>query len=485
MADSDAVSIVLNVDVSQPDDTQSRACFKRGFVNSIQSDATHAQLANARHAVQLGLNVTNLIFDLNKEEHKDLFIWENGQLAFGNSDLIVNRIKQFRTIFLVDQVPEILVQLSGTPFYAKTDEAYTLGERNVENFYPLPCSTCLSSVQQAVADLIVDATQRLDEEGIFWIGTQEPTHTTGFSRTDTPLRELPHVNCWAGTGSEHEPSVKKALGKACREINIVRFINYWRGVALRSKDALSGTKFGGIQLNSHDADLYVYAARELIRQRCPIDLFTIQRYSSYEVIQRNLHEAYQLFQITPGFEHVRIAYDRYSFDNDASAKAREYWLTTAGMSSFLRDEKQIIDLAEIMHSWSYQITGLTWSHEGKDSLLPKVFKWLQDAPTVSRRCSFSSLPDGLGAFALADRSTGHASVAIWNLSTRRQDMQVILQGGADVFQGVPHVLKGTADAIDRITSAVSGHGCSASDVCVSHHGAGFALEPNDFLLISI
>lgn len=475
-------TIALNVDVSQSDETQSQILFKRGFVNSLQTHAGPRQLANARHQVRLGADVTNLIFDLNKEEHKDLFSWKNGQLSFRSSDLIVNRIKRIRTILLVDQVPDILVQLSGTPFRAAVDKTYRLGKDNVENYYPLPNPTCSSSVQQAIADLIVDATRRLGEANIFWIGTQEPTHTTGFSRSDAPLKNLTDATC-ADKGDLTDKKVTKALGTACRKINVVRFINYWHDIVLRSRAALPGTKFGGIQLNSHDNDIYVFAARELVRQQCRIDLYTIQRYSSYQVIQQNLYEVYQIFQRRPAFKHVRVAYDRYSFDNDASDKAREYWLTTAGMSSFLRDEEQIMDRAEIMHSWSYQITGLTWSHGGNTSLLPEVFKWLQEAPKVKRIVAFSSAAPGLGAFALAERSSGRASVAIWNLGEKRQDVRVTLLGGGTKFHGSPHVLKGAADAIHAQAAILRRKG---RDVLVSHTGGdGFALEPNDFLLISV
>jgi len=460
----------LRVDVSQPDETQGQVLFKRGFVNSLQGEASHHQLVNMRHEARLGISVTNLIFDLNKEEHKDVFTWSHGQLSFRSSDMIVDRITKIRTILPVEQVPELLVQLSGTPFYATVDDTYILGTGNVNNYYPLPAPTCVSSVQQAIADLIVDVTQRLGHERIFWIGTQEPTHTTGFAREDLPEKE------------SADPSVAKKAGKKCRKLNVSRFIEYWRGIVLKTRAAFPGARFGAMQLNSHDADIYMYAAHEMVRLGCQIDLFTVQRYSSERRIQENLHKVYDFFQSSPGFEHVRVAYDRYSFDNDPSVEGRTYWLTTAGMSSFLRDESQIMDHAEIMHSWSYQINALDWSHGGKTSLLPQLVGWLQKAPKFKRGVSFSPSAGGLGAFALAARSAGRASVALWNLGDTRREVEVILQGGGDVFKGVPHLLKGASDAIE---AAVGQTKKQKQDVAISDRGAGFALEPNDFVLISM
>jgi hypothetical protein len=476
--------IKLNVDVSEPDETQGKkVLFKRGFVNSLQADATRHQLANAKQQAKLHANSTTFIFDLNLDEHKDVFTWADGELKLKSSDLIVTRIEEFRKILPVEQVPDILVQLSGTPFYAPVNKDYNLGECNVENFYPLPDASCISSVQHAIADLIVDATRRLGQGQIFWIGTQEPTHTTGFSKHDVPLPEHPEVNCWANACNPKKGPVTQAVGKAGREINVRRFINYWKEIVLRSKATFPDAKFGGIQLNSHDADIYVFAAKEIVSQGCPIDIFTVQRYSSYEVIQENLYKVYQFFQGSPGFEHVLVSYDRYSFNNDRSVEGRQYWLTTAGMSSFLRDENQIMNRAEIMHSWNYQITGLDWSHEGKSSLLPQVFEWIQQAPKLKRSVSFSSTVPGLEAFALAEE--GRAAVAVWNLGETLQQVRVILQGGGDVLTGSPHVLKGAADTIDPNFGASAVLRKDGHNMVVSHDGADFGLEPNDFVLISV
>jgi len=462
----------LRVDVSQPDETQGQVLFKRGFVNSLQDEASHRQLENMKHEARLGINVTNLIFDLNKEEHKDVFTWSDGQLSFRSSDMIVDRVTKIRTILLVEQVPELMVQLSGTPFYATVDDTYILGKSNVNNYYPLPAPACVSSVQQAIADLILDVTQRLGHEQIVWIGTQEPTHTTGFTREDLLHKE------------SADRSVRQETGLRCRKLNVSRFIEYWRGIVLKTRAAFPGARFGAMQLNSHDADIYVHVAEEMVRLGCHIDLFTIQRYNSKWRIQENLHKVYDVFQSSPGFEHVRVAYDRYSFNNDPSVEGRMYWLTTAGMSSFLRDENQIMDHAEIMHSWSYQITGLNWSHGGRTSLLPQLVGWLQEAPKVKRGVSFSFPENGLGAFALAERSVGRASVAIWNLGDTRREVEVILQGGGDVFKGVPRVLKGASDAIEAAVGQTEFREEKQS-VAISDQGAGFALEPNDFVLISM
>ena len=121
---------------------------------------------------------------------------------------------------------------------------------------------------------------------------------------------------------------KRAEAARAKQLNVDRFIDYWKPIAaaLRRHRVM----VGGIQLNSHDRDIYSYAAERIIAAHMPLDYVTIQRYSSFEDLVPDAYAAYKTLSTTAGYEHVKVVFDRYRYDNNqTSAGSHEYFTKRA------------------------------------------------------------------------------------------------------------------------------------------------------------
>jgi len=373
------------------------------------------------------------IFDLNADPNAGMFQLDaaTGSLAPNANDAgFVTQLAAVKTA----GVPTF-VQLSGTPRAAPAtwldDQDYVSRESASGNFYPLPRAANVASVQRAIIDAILATEKKPGLGGNVWIGTQEPTHTIGFS----PVATDGSTACAAPRGASPEEKLE------CRKNNIRRFIAYWRPIAKALRR--NSIKVGGIQLNSHDRDLYVFAADELIATQTPIDTFTIQRYSSFDDIVPRAHEAYERFQRAPGYENVKIAFTRYSFDNNQTADSRlDYFTSAAGMVQLLADEHEIMSHAAMMEGYAYQTSGIL----EPTSLAPTVMAWLQTAPAPLRATTVTNAAPGIDAIALVRTGNApHASVAVWNRGAATQDVALVLQRRpyCDPLRGVI-VIRGAA-----------------------------------------
>lgn len=453
-------AVVVSVDCAAPDHaTQQQVTYRRGFVLPVNSDSRDVGASVDASMALTKPNLVTATLDLDSIANSNLFVLakQGESLERNPAETFFSRaMTTLRSRATRNAVPAF-VQVSGTPAVVPStwiEPGFVSREGATGNFYPLPTGDRISNVERAVADWILAQEAIPGQAGNVWIGTQEPSHTLGFP---------------ASCADSSSDSLEKL---ACRKANVDRFVDYWKPIAaaLRRHDV----KVGGIQLNSHDRDIYSYAAERIVATRMPLDYFTIQRYSSFEDLVPNAYAAYQRLHGAAGYEHVKVAFDRYSYDNNqTNAGSREYFTTAAGMISFLTDERQIMDHADMMYGYSYQSSGLTET----GSLLPRVMEWLQRAPAPLRSVSVGPTTKGVEAFALVQTDASpRAYVAVWNVSSQSQVLALELgTSSKSVFADkTPVLLKGSGTTITSQTISIRGNKLSA-----------ITLAPNELALVSV
>ncbi|WP_394842859.1 immunoglobulin domain-containing protein [Pendulispora brunnea] len=443
--------------------------YRRGVVEGFDIGRAHRPpstiVGNVKNDIQTsGVNFLNATLDINSSEDTPFFAYTAPNLtpSTSGSAPLVQTFNLLRSDATSSALPAA-VQISGTPAAypsSNLDSGYERpcppkGPQPVGNFYPLPSpGTMMQVAQNAVESWMGDLNSSFP--GAIWIGTQEPSHTLGFSTT--------YDN--NGCADVSAADVSKAVST-----NIQRFISYWTPIAqyLRANHMLSG----GIQLNSGNSDFYDFAAKQIISEPMPLDYFTIQNYSPSPTITQSIYNAYQEFQQHPDYLDVKVIIDRYGL----SLGQNEY-TTAAGMIQFLQREAELMPYADMMYGYAVATIGIEGAPNAGPTILPPVLKWLQAAPAPLR--PLTSTTSDLQAFALVQKNASRrAYVAIWNASTTvSYTTALVLKGfSPDVTASSLTILKGSGTSITSLDQS----GITVSGYTIG----GLSLNGGEFLLISL
>jgi hypothetical protein len=351
------------------------------------------------------------------------------------------------------------VQVSGTPAAypaGNLDSGYEITCGATGNYYPLPTPGAPTQmVQNALESWISSLNPSVP--GAIWIGTQEPSHTLGYSTS---------FDSGSGCANVPAPQVDAAISN-----NIQRYISYWTPIAqyLRAHHILSG----GIQLNAGNSMFYTSTAAQIISARMPLDYLTIQDYTPSPTVNRSLYSAYQTFQQDPGYLGVKVIIDRYGI-----ALTGNKYRTAAGVISFLQDEADLMPFADMLYGYAVETTGLQ-STSTVNPLLPQVLNWLQSAPAPLRPLTSST--SDLQAFALVQKGpVPKAYIAIWNVSPASVSYtaSIAIEGLTSSFTAANlHILRGSGSRLATLNN---------SNVTVDANTiSGLPVGANEFLLISL
>ena len=234
-----------------------------------------------------------------------------------------------------------------------------------------------------------------------------------------------------------------------------------------------GIKLGALQLNTVDRDLYLWSAEKIVEKNMPIDYFTIQRYGSPRDLMTLVKGAYDFFQTKEAYRHVKILFNRCSYESmDSSAERVDFFTKASGMIRFLKYERELMDYAEMMYGYLFATSGFTTP----GSLLPQVMKWLQNAPPSLREVRANISNSGVESFALVRvQGAKKAYVAVWNSSSERKD-RVTLKLNPVFYGKSATLVRGAGTAISpEAAIPVSQDGA----ISISN------LEPDTFVLLSI
>jgi hypothetical protein len=456
-------SPVINVDCSEADAAVAHQVnYRRGLVESFDLDNTPAAIAgNVSEDIQSsGVNLLTAVLDeVNQTQDADLFSYHPPDLLVNpsGSGLVADAITLSDGTDLSGPLPT-LVQISGTPYAfpeAGLDPNYEVVCGATGHYYPLPARGGSTAVVRKSLESLIDDLSSSAPAAV-WIGTQEPSHTLGYSTSFD-----------SGNGCANVPASK--INSAIMN-NINRYISYWAPIAqhLRAKHLSSG----GIQLNAGNSDVYNSTAGAIIDAQMPLDYFTIQDYSPSAAVTQAMYGAYQRFQQNPAYAEVKIMIDRYGI----SLTGNEYG-TASGIIKFLQDEGELMPYADMLYGYAVQTTGLR-STSPVPSLLPQVMEWLQKAPAPLR--PLASTTSDLQAFALVQKGpVPRAYVAVWNVSASASyTASVALKGLNGSFNlSNLRILKGSRNQLVPLaTSGITVNGDTVSDL---------ALNSNEFLLISL
>jgi hypothetical protein len=457
-----ALGPAINVDCSKEDKAVAhQVTYRRGVVEGFDIGNSQrppsAIVGNAKNDIQTsGINFLNATLDINSAPNEALFTYAPPNLTpstSGNAPLV--QTFNMLSSAVPSSILQTTVQVSGTPksYSSQLDPGYEFVCGGTGNFYPLPTpGTSMQVAQHAVESWISSLNSSFP--GAIWIGTQEPSHTIGFSTSYDS-----GGNC---------SNVPKADLNAAMSNNIQRFISYWTPIAqyLRANHVLTG----GIQLNAGNSVFYVSTAKQIISAEMPLDYFTIQDYTPAPALNQALYSAYQQFQQNPNYLDVKVIIDRYGI-----ALAGNTYGTASGVITFLQDETQLMPYADMMYGYDVETIGI----ESSGTLLPQALKWLQAAPAPLR--PLTSTTSDLQAFALVQkRSPQRAYVAIWNVSptSASYTTSVVLNGlGSSFTASNVTILKGSGTSITTLNNA----GITFSGDTLS----GLSLNVNEFLLISL
>ena len=454
------------IDVTDPSRTP--ILYERGFVQPMNA-AVDGQTDSTLRALSAGATVSTATIDLNAPGTESQFLLQGSSLTFNPAapDFVTTRLRTVRAIELDAGVAmKRLVQISGMP--AVLSDAGWLDERFIPrdgingNFYPLVAPRYLDDVQGAVTAWVLAKAQQPELAGATWIGTQEPSHTLGFSPLPLEDGGLPCTSIDVDRDD-------------CRMQNINRMIRYWKPIAATLVDA--GVAVGGVQLNSHDHDLYAWAAARIVDAGMPLSTFTIQRYSSSPNLMNDAQAAYDVLHRSPGYEAVKISFDRYSFDNQLSGvndpRSIEYFTTSAGAVDFLANEAEIMDHADIMGGYSYQ--GAALGIPG--AWLGKAIGWLQKAPT--NRVPVTSTSRDVSGFALVTDNR-RSSIALYNTSNvRAHQVTLSLAHGIAPGNAVVTIYRGSG------TDFTEGSAVLTGTIARSTLAQTLDLPPRSFVLIDV
>lgn len=456
----------IAVDVSEADEAVAhQVTYRRGEVIAFDPNASNSSSSTVitkiiADVAAAKINLVTATLDLNSSRDQSFFDYHPGSSTplrpdFAGSSTLTQEWGALRQSMSAARLPAV-VQISGTPyvFSGQLDPDYEIVCGAAGNFYPLPLTGAPSQqVQSAVGQWIAGVSATIPDA--IWIGTQEPTHTIGYSTAFDPSHR--------GCSSPDKPQLNTA-----HTTNIARFIAYWRPIAQELHVAAIRT--GGIQLNAGDNPNYSYAAQRIISTGTPLDFFSIQNYNPSSAILAAAYATYEIFRLHPRYDDTKIIMDRYGL----SLSGYEY-RNASGMMHYLMSESQLMFYADMLYGYSVETSGL---HES-GTLLPALLTWLQSAPAPLRPLTTSN--SDVQAFALIRTSGVPAgNVAIWNdsPSSTTRSVSLVLQGYPKALSPADvTVLKGSGQAITPFASSQ----LSIADRSIR----GISLAPNEFLLISI
>jgi hypothetical protein len=456
-----AQPITIMVDVSEADaDVAHQASYRRGeaygFDIGNPTPTPSMIVGKVTSAIASSqINFLNATLDLNSSANAGLFDYTPGPPKSllpdtAGSAPIVQAFNLLRSSVSSSVLPA-MVQLSGTPaaYSSEIDPSYQFVCSGLGNFYPLPYPGAPSQLAATAIENWIDSVKP-SFPGAIWSGTQEPSHTLGFSTE------------WSTGTCSNPPSQQMDAAKAN---NTQRFIAYWTPIAqyLRANHMLSG----GVQLNSSDASLYVSTAAEIISAKMPLDYYTIQNYTPSLSVYQALHNAYQTFQQDPNYLGVKILFDRYGM----SVGSYDYG-TASGAIGFLQSESEMMPYADMVYGYGLENPALN-----NGALVPKILTWLQAAPTLLR--PLTSTTSNLQAFALVQNGPPvRAYIAIWNASPSAHTTSVVLNSFTGSFTTSNLTI---LDGIGTTLTQISNSGITVSGNTIS----GMTLNPNEFFLISL
>ena len=493
----DRTEAILTIDTTKADAASEniQVNYRRGFLANLDKEGTLMQVLGVKDGrgskVLAGSNLIGQAFDLNIELNSSLFILARNNLhadrLVPNSDnnflrdpLQTIRAREPSTTKLAS-----VVQISGTPYAAPEawlnlnyDDPISHSGNEYGNVYHLPNNgPSQMKIQNAIASYVI-AHESANEplSGNIWVGTQEPSHTLGFSELDTlTLLDGTQTNCLVLATVVEDNEIRREGKLRCKQINIRRYINYWTPIAIKIKQHNANIKLGALQLNSKDRSIFSWAAEEIIKKQVPIDYFTVQRYASPADYMTRLEEAYNVFKKDKSgkYAHVKMLFNRYGFGemDDGPESRTNAFATADGMIKFLTDEREIMQKAYMMYGYVYATSGVTT--EG--TFLPQVIKWLQNAPTPMRPV-VSQSKGSIDSFALVARGvTPSAYVAIWNNSLDTKKTKTTVKLGTLFANKAVKVLRFTNSTPLEVIATTT----TTGDISIAN------LDPRTLALISI
>lgn len=405
------ITVNLNTK-SGPDVTYLRGMGRRiDFEANAVATKTTMDLMASRKMGVVSFN-RNLFKDASLGEfYKENEIYKNKQ-----SDAFTNVRKYANDKGLV-----VFNQIGGTPDNS-SDPLYPLSTEYYapeEDWVPLPVvGNSMTEFQRNFVEWAINADLAIGPDfKSIWMGSQEPTHTLG---TIGPLNDTK------------------------RELNVRRFIDYWKPIAeaLRA----SGRKVCGVQLPSGASRFFQYAVDYLKQQNVEVDFLTYQFYQwgkSLDVDDamdalNSYREKYPNAKmvVVRGHWH-KLCCDGYIKDADA---------TSAGMIYYLKGEKAFMKYADKIYAHMYdnEQNSSAWLHWN-------IHKWLNNNQPIEQR-SVSNRPTGIDGFATSN--SGKFQLALWNTATTQQTLTIQLQNNTYDATSVLEVYKASGETYVKVNDAL-------------------------------
>jgi hypothetical protein len=459
----------ITVDCSGTDASATQVAYLRGvarpfdlnnspsvIMSNVETDINSGGL-NFLNAVLDNLPDNNTTPDFGPGSDAGLFTYSGGNLAYsvsGNAPLVTTLTNLKNEAHLT--LPKTMLQVSGLP-YVFNDQADTNDELGCSangNYYPLPSLTTMAQ-EQAAKENWISYLNSIYPNAI-WIGTQEPSHTLGFS------------TAYDNGGCSNPTDMDQAI-----QTNINRFINYWTPIAryLRANDITSG----GMQLNAGNSPYYVMAAQSIISAQMPLDYFTIQVYTPSTAVVQAAYQAYQTFQQNPNYQNVKVIIDRYGIQLN-----QPDWSSASNLISFLQDEAMLMPCASMMYGYALEQSALEGSGSYPRSNLPGVLRWLQNAPAPLRPLTSTS-GDLQGIALVQNTAPKEAYVAVWNISPAGTTRSFSVDLNAFSSSLATTNLSITEGAGTNLTT-ISNSGITVTS---GNLISGLSLKANEFLLITL
>lgn len=458
-------SQTITVHCGKTDSAVTQVTYKRGVDHPFDLDNSPSAIVNAVTTdVQNGdLNSLNAGIDLfNASTDAQFFTYTPPTLAYNTSGSapLVTTFQDLLNDTAIP-LPTTTVQVSGMPYVynSNADPNYESLCNDVGNYYPLPSLSTMGEDQTAIESWIDYLNSQYPNA--IWIGTQEPTHTTGFSTQ------------WDNGGCSNPPSSDM---DAAKQNNISRFISYWTPIAqyLHANNIHNG----GIELNAADAKYYGSTATSIISAGMPLDYFTIQVYRPSATVFQDAYTAWQDFQANPNYQNVKVIIDRYGLRAAGSTTPPDY-ASASTLISYLQNEALLMPYANMMYSYNVEQGGLEGNSTDVNTNLPQLLTWLQKAPAPLRVVS-SSTSDLQGLALVRSTAPQKAYVAVWNDSANgtTYNFSVDLYNLNSSFTTSNLTIqKGSGSTL----STISNSGITISGDTIS----GLSLGANEFLLITL
>lgn len=403
-----------------------------------------------------------MLDQLNATTDSQLFTYSAPNLdysASGNAPLVTTFQDLLNSSVIT--VPKTTVQVSGMPYVynVNADPNYEPLCNAVGHYYPLPSLSTTGAEQTAVENWIDYLNSKYPNA--IWTGTQEQTHTTGFSTQ------------WDNAGYSNPPS--SDMG-AAKENNMSRFISYWTPIAQHLH--ANNIQTGGIQLNAADAQYYASAAQSIISAGMPLDYFALQVYRPSATVFQDAYNAYENFQQNTNYKNVKVIIDRYGLRSAGSTTPPDY-ASASTLIAYLQNEALLMPYADMMYGYNVEQGGLEGNSTNSNTNLPQVLTWLQKALEPLRVVS-SSTSDLQGLALVRSTAPQKAYVAVWNDSANgtTYNFSVDLYNLSSSFTTSNLTIqKGSGSTL----SIISNSGITINGDTIS----GLSLGANEFLLITL